>query len=90
MLLSNAYSSSTGGVDIRYALLLPSATELNSRNTCSNRVLTQRNHRQHNDGKVTSLGFLLGIPMKLSNGITDKNNNQTYIQKGSLGIQAGC
>ena len=44
----------------------------------------QRHNRQHNDGKVTSLGSLLGMPMKLSNGIADKNNNQTYIRNGSV------
>ena len=44
---------------------------------------------QHNDGKVTSLGSLLGVPVKLSSGIADKNSNQTYIHKGSLGIQTG-
>ena len=47
----------------------------------------QRHNRQHNDGKVTSLGSLLGMPVKLSNGIADKTNNQTYTHKGSLGIQ---
>ena len=50
----------------------------------------QRHNRQHNDRKVTSLGSLLGVPVKLSNGIADKNNNQTYIHKRSLGIQTGC
>ena len=50
----------------------------------------ERHNRQPNDGKVTSLGSLLGVPVKLSNGIADKNNNQTYEHKGSLGIQAGC
>ena len=38
----------------------------------------QRHNRQHNDRKVTSLGSLLDMPVKLSNGIADKNNNQTY------------
>ena len=45
----------------------------------------QRHNRQHNDGKVTSLGSLLGMPVKLSNRIANKKN-QTYIHKGSLGI----
>ena len=45
--------------------------------------------RQHNDGKVTSQGSLLGVPVELSNGIADKNNNQTYIHKGSLVIKTG-
>ena len=49
----------------------------------------QRHNRQHDGGKVTSLGSLLGMPVKLSNGIADKNKNQTYIYKGSLGIQIG-
>ena len=50
----------------------------------------QKHNRQHNGGKVTSFGALLGVPVKLSNAIADKNNNQTYIHKGSLGIQTGC
>ena len=29
----------------------------------------QRHNRQHNDGKVTSLGSLLGVSVELSNGI---------------------
>ena len=41
----------------------------------------QRHNRQHNDGKVISLGSLLGMPVKSSNGFADKNNNQTYIQR---------
>ena len=32
----------------------------------------QRHNRQHNDEKVTSLGSLLGMQVKLSNGIVDK------------------
>ena len=36
------------------------------------RKLTQRHNKQHNDQKVTLM----------SNGIADKNNNQTYIHKG--------
>ena len=51
-------------------------------------------NRQHNDGKVTSLGSLVGLPMELSNGIVvqtkHKNNNQTYIHRGQKGIQTGC
>ena len=50
----------------------------------------QRHSRQHNDGKVTSLGFLLGMPVKLSNGIVDKKQQSNNIHKGSLGIQTGC
>ena len=41
----------------------------------------QRHNRQHNDGKVTSLDSLLGMPVKVSSGIADKNNNQTYIHR---------
>ena len=41
----------------------------------------QRHNIQHNDGKVTSPGSLLGIPVNLSNGIADKNNNLTYIHR---------
>ena len=32
----------------------------------------QRHNRQHDDGKVTCLGSLLGMPVKLSKGIADK------------------
>ena len=39
----------------------------------------QKYTRQHNDRKVTSLGSLLGMPVELSNRITNKHNNQTYI-----------
>ena len=42
------------------------------------------NHnRQHNDGNFISLGSLLGLPVKLSNGIAEQNNNQTYICRGT-------
>ena len=46
----------------------------------------QMHDRQHYDGQVTSLGSLVGMPVKLSNGIAGKHNNQTYIHKGFLGI----
>ena len=36
----------------------------------------QRHNRQHN-----TLGSLLGVPLKLSNGIAGINNNQTYIHR---------
>ena len=39
---------------------------------------------QHNDAKVTSLGSLLGVPVKLPNGITEQNNNQMYIHRRDL------
>ena len=32
----------------------------------------QKHNSQHNDVEVTSLGSLLGMPVKLSNGIADK------------------
>ena len=38
----------------------------------------QRNNRQHNDGKVPSLGSLLGVPVKLSNGIADKKQQSNF------------
>ena len=45
----------------------------------------QRHNRQHNDGKVTYLGSLLGLPVEWSIGIavqkTKQNNNQTYIHR---------
>ena len=41
----------------------------------------QRHNREHNDGKITSMCSLLGMPVRLSNGIADKNNNQTYIHR---------
>ena len=56
-------------------LFIASETATSTQKSGSSR---QRHNRQHNDGKVTSLGSLLGLPMKLSNGIADKNNNQTY------------
>ena len=37
----------------------------------------QRHNRQHNDGEFTSLGFLLGMPVKLSNGIKQQSNLHT-------------
>ena len=40
-----------------------------------------RHKRKHNDGKVTSLGSLLGMLANFSNGIVDKNNNQAYIHR---------
>ena len=59
----------------------PEAVNLTEKNESSH----QRHSRQHNDGKVTSLGSLLGLPVELSNGITvqtkHKNNNQTYIHR---------
>ena len=36
---------------------------------CNREKLTPRHNRQHNDGKFTSLGSLLGLQVKLSNGI---------------------
>ena len=50
----------------------------------------ETHNRQHNDGKFTSLDSLLGMAVKLSNGIAGENNNQTSIHKQSLGIQTGC
>ena len=52
----------------------------------------QRHNRQHNDEKFTSVGSLLGLPVKLSNGIAYQTKhkttiNQTYIHKGQWGIQ---
>ena len=68
----------------------PETVNLTEKNESSH----QRHYRQHNDGKVTSLGSLLGLPVELSNGIAaqtkHRNNNQTYIHKGQWGIQTGC
>ena len=50
----------------------------------------QRHSRQHNDGKVTSLGSLSGMPVKLSNGIADEKQQPNLHPQGSLGIQTGC
>ena len=36
------------------------------------------------------LSALLGMPVKLSNGIDDKHSNQTYIHKGFLSMKTGC
>ena len=40
----------------------------------------QRHNRQHNDGKVTSLGSLLGVPVGLSSGIAVQTNTKTTIK----------
>ena len=45
-----------------------------------NEKLTPRHNRQHNDGKVTSLGFLLGLPVQLSNGIAVQTKCKTTIK----------
>ena len=37
----------------------------------------QRHNRQHNNGKVTSLGSLLGLPVELSNGIAVQKKHKT-------------
>ena len=50
----------------------------------------QRQNSQHNDGKVTSLGSLFGVPVKVPMELLEENNNQTYIHKGFLSIQTGC
>ena len=34
----------------------------------------ERHNKQHNNGKVTSLSFLLCVPVKLSNGVADKSH----------------
>ena len=45
--------------------------------TETNESSHQRHNRQHNDGKVTSLGSLLGLPVEFSNGIAVQiNTNQ--------------
>ena len=41
----------------------------------------ERHNRQHNDAKFTSLGSLLGMPVKLSNEIAEK------IQQSNLHTQ---
>ena len=43
----------------------PETVNLSEKNEGSH----QGYNRQHNDGKVTSLGSLLGLPVELSNGI---------------------
>ena len=52
----------------------------------------KRHNRQHNDGKVTSLGSLLGVPVKLSIGIAvqsiQKQQSNLHTQK-SLGYPKG-
>ena len=40
----------------------------------------QRHNRQHNDGKVTSLGSSLGLPVELSNGIAVQTKHETTIK----------
>ena len=47
-------------------LLVPSLAEKNESSH-------QRHNRRHNNGKVNSLGSLLVMPVKLSNGVADKD-----------------
>ena len=54
----------------------PETVDLRENNISSH----QAHNRQHKDGKVTSLGSLLGFPVEVSNGIavqTKPNHNQT-------------
>ena len=50
------------------------------------KTLNQRHDRKHNDGKVTSMASLLGMPVELSNGIAvqtkHENNNRPYEHSG--------
>ena len=56
---------------------------LAEKNECSH----QRHNRQHNDGKVTSLGSLLGVPVDLSNGIAVKTKHKTTIKLTYTGVK---
>ena len=38
---------------------------------------------QHDGGKFTFLGSMLGMPMKLRNRIAANKTNQTYIHRGT-------
>ena len=53
--------------------------------TQKNESSHQRLNRQHNDGKFTSLGSLLGVPVKLSNGIADNKQQSNLHTQGVSG-----
>ena len=56
--------------------------------TEKNKSSHQRQNRQHNDGKVTSWGSLLGLPVEFSNGIAVQPNTKQQsklFSPGSLG-----
>ena len=44
----------------------------------------QGHNRQHNDAKVNSLGSLLGMPVKLSNGIAEQKPQSNLHTQGDL------
>ena len=48
------------------------------------------NNRQHDDAKVTSLCSLLGMPVKLPNGIVERKHQSNLHTQGVLSIQIGC
>ena len=54
----------------------PETVNLTKKNESSH----QRHNRQHNDGKVTSLGSLLGLPVELSNRIAVQTKHKTTIK----------
>ena len=45
---------------------------------------------KHNDAKDISLGSLLGVPVKLSNGIAGRKQQSNLRTQGFLSIQTGC
>ena len=44
----------------------------------------QGHHRQHNDAKITSLGSLLGVPVKLPDGIAEQKQQSNLHTQGDL------
>ena len=44
----------------------------------------QRHNRQHDDGNFTSLGSLLGVPVKLSNSIAEQKQQSNLHTQGDL------
>ena len=66
--LNDVTTTTSGGNNSRAiseAFKTPETLGVTEKNESSH----QRHNRQHNDGKVTSLGSLLGLPVELANGI---------------------
>ena len=62
----------------------PETVNLTEKNESSH----QRHNRQHKDGKVTSLGSLLGLPVELSNGIAVQTKHKTTIKLTYTGVKS--
>ena len=55
------------------------------RDSCNREIvkLTPRHNRQHNDAEDTSLGSLLGLPVKLPNGIAEQKQQSNLHRQGT-------